>query len=179
MIARASIVSGQGPKWRSATAIDLDAIEKIANVVHPVLTESREVLAGKLRLFPEGCFVLAEDGAVQGYAFVHPWLVNDIPKLNEFLLSVPLKPDCLLIHDVAVLQRARGKGASKALLELVAKLAKEREIPTLVLVSVYNSHLHWARLGFEVVDNELIAGKLNSYGETARYMVHRLRADNA
>jgi hypothetical protein len=61
------------------------------------------------------------------------------------------------------------------LLELIAKLAKEREIPNLMLVSVYNSHLHWARLGFEVLSNELIAGKLNSYGETARYMVRRLR----
>ena len=75
-----------------------------------------------------------DEGAVLGYAFVHPWIVNDIPKLNEFLLRVPSKPDCLLIHDVAVLQHARGMGASKALLELIAKLAKEREIPTLVLV---------------------------------------------
>lgn len=175
MIASASLVSGQGPKWRPTTAIDLDAIEKIANVVHPDLSESREVFAEKLRLFPEGCFVLAKDGAVLGYAFVHPWLVNDIPKLNEFLLRVPSRPDCLLIHDVAVLQQARGKGASKALLEPIAKLAKEREIPNLMLVSVYNSHLHWARLGFEVVSNELIAGQLNSYGETARYMVRRLR----
>jgi GNAT superfamily N-acetyltransferase len=175
MIARASIVSGQGPKWRSTTVIDLDAIERIANVVHPDLSESREVFAEKLRLFPEGCFVLAEDGVVLGYAFIHPWLVNDIPKLNEFLLRIPSKPGCLLIHDVAVLRQARGKGASKALLERIEKLAKEREIPNLTLVSVYNSHLHWARLGFEVLSNEVIAGKLNSYGETARYMIRRLR----
>jgi N-acetylglutamate synthase-like GNAT family acetyltransferase len=175
MIAKSPIASGQGPKWRSTTTIDLGAIEKIANVVHADLSESREVFAEKLRLFPEGCFVLTDHGAVLGYAFVHPWLVNDIPKLNEFLLRVPSKPDCLLIHDVAVLQQARGMGASKALLELIAKLAKEREIPNLVLVSVYNSHLHWSRFGFEVAGNELTASKLNSYGETARYMVRRLR----
>ncbi|HEY6859283.1 MAG TPA: hypothetical protein VI358_05805, partial [Pseudolabrys sp.] len=112
MIARSSIASGQSANWRSTTAIDLGAIEKIANLVHPDLSESREVFAEKLQLFPEGCFVLTEDGAVLGYAFVHPWLVNDIPNLNEFLLRVPSKPDCLLIHDVAVLQHARDMGAS-------------------------------------------------------------------
>lgn len=160
--------------WRQTTASDLDAIEKIANVVHPHLLESREVFAEKYRLFPEGCFAYAENGIVLGYAFVHPWLMNDVPKLNKFLLRVPARPDCLLIHDVAVLQQARGQGASKALLELLTKLAKEREIPNLALVSVYNSHLHWARLGFEIVGDELLAGNLKSYGETARYMVRRL-----
>ena len=79
-----------------------------------------------------------------------------------------------MIHDVAVLRQARGQGASKSLFELVANLAKERNLSYLSLVSVYNSHLHWARLGFKLVSNDLIADQLNSYGETARYMVQRL-----
>lgn len=174
MTAKDPIVSGEAAKWRSTTAADLDAIQKIANVVHPELAESSEVFAEKLRLFPEGCFVLADDGVVLGYAFVHPWRLNDVPKLNEFLRRIPSEPDCLLIHDVAVLQWARGRGASKALLDLIANLARDREIPNLALVSVYNSHLHWGRLGFEVVSNELIVAKLNSYGGTASYMVRAL-----
>ena len=167
----------QVAKWRATTATDLDAIQTIANVVHPDLMEGREIFAEKLRLCPEGCFVFVVDGVVSGYAFVHPWLLNDIPKLNEFLLRIPSQPDCLLIHDVALLQQARGRGASRALLERIAKLAKEREIPNLVLVSVYDSHMHWAHLGFEIVSNELVADRLNSYGENARYMVRRLCAD--
>ena len=167
--------SVKAAKWRPTTATDLEAIQTIANVVHPDLSERREIFAEKLRLFSEGCFVFVEDGVILGYAFVHPWLLNNIPKLNEFLLRIPSTPDCLLIHDVALLQQARGRGAARALLERIAKLAREREIPNIVLVSVYNSHLHWAHLGFEVVGNELVADGLKSYGENARYMVRRLR----
>ena len=88
--------SVKAAKWRPTTATDLEAIQTIANVVHPDLSERREIFAEKLRLFSEGCFVFVEDGAILGYAFVHPWLLNNIPKLNEFLLRIPSKPDCLL-----------------------------------------------------------------------------------
>ena len=84
--------SGQGAKWRLTSETDLVAIEKIANAVHPDLPERSEVFAEKLRLFPEGCFVLIQDRAVLGYAFVHPWCLNDIPKLNAFLLRLPSSP---------------------------------------------------------------------------------------
>jgi len=170
----ADMITGQGAKWRSTTATDLDDTQKIANVVHPDLLERPEVFAEKLSLFPEGCFVLVRNETVFGYAFVHPWRLNDIPKLNEFLLHLPLAPECVLIHDVAVLQQARGQGASRTLTGLIAELAKKRGISNLALVSVYNSHLHWARFGFELVSNDILADKLKSYGETARYMVRRL-----
>ena len=173
MIASRSIKSGQSAKWRSTTEIDLEAIEEIANAVHPELSERHEVFVEKRSLFPEGCFVLVHDGAVSGYAFVHPWCLYDIPKLNAFLLRLPQAPDCVLMHDVAVAQQARGHGASSALVGLVATLARQRGITNLALVSVYNSHLHWARLGFEQVNNDVIAHNLKSYGETARYMVRR------
>ena len=174
MIANDPMVSDQGVKWRSTKAADLNAIQQIASVVHPELPESNNVFAEKLRLFPEGCFVLVEDGIVVGYAFVHPWRLNDVPKLNEFLRRIPSQPDCLLIHDVAVLEPARGRGASKGLLDLVANLARNRKILNLALVSVYDSCMHWERLGFEVANNELVSTKLNSYNETASYMVRAL-----
>ena len=64
MIASRSINSGQRAKWQSTTAPDLDAIEKIANVVHPAMSERLEVFAEKLNLFPEGCFVLEQDNLI-------------------------------------------------------------------------------------------------------------------
>jgi hypothetical protein len=113
-----------GFKWRSATAGDLESIQKIASAAHPKLSERPQIFAEKLNLFPEGCFVLVQVRLVVGYAFVHPWHLNDIPKLDEFLLSLPTNPDCLLIHDVVVLQQARGKGASQSLVDLIFRLAK-------------------------------------------------------
>jgi GNAT superfamily N-acetyltransferase len=173
MIANDPVVSDEEVSWQSTKAADLHAIQQIASVIHPELPESNDVFAEKLRLFPEGCFVLLKDGLVLGYAFVHPWRLNDVPKLNELLRRIPSEPDCLLIHDVAVLEAARGRGALKALLDLVLDLARNLKIPNLALVSVYNSRVHWERLGFEVESNEL-STKLNSYNEAARYMVRAL-----
>lgn len=174
MIANDPVVSDRGVKWRSTKAADLNAIQQIASVVHPDLPESNDVFAEKLRLFPQGCFVLVEGGVVLGYAFVHPWRLNDVPNLNELLRRIPSQPDCLFIHDVAVLEAARGRGASKALLDLVASLARTQKIAHLTLVSVYNSRMHWEGLGFEVANNKLVSTKLNSYNETASYMVRAL-----
>ena len=174
MIARRSITPSQGAQWRLTKITDLVGIEKIANVIHPDLSEKPEIFAEKLSLFPEGCFVLVENGAVLGYAFVHPWRLNDIPKLDAALLALPLNPECILIHDVAVLPEARGKGASESLVQRTSRLAKKQNVRVLALVSVYGSHLHWLRLGFELVAVEALAPNLASYGETARYMVRRL-----
>ena len=109
-----SMTPPQGAQWRLTTTVDLVDIQKIANVAHPDLSEQPEIFAEKLASFPEGCFVLVNNGAVLGYAFVHPWRLNEVPKLDAPLLALPRNPECILIHDVAVLPEARGKGASEA-----------------------------------------------------------------
>ena len=109
MIARHSITPSRGAQWRLTTITDLVDIQKIAKAIHPDLSEKPEIFAEKLSLFPEGCFVLVENGAVLGYAFVHPWRLNDVPKLDASLLALPHNPECILIHDVAVLPEGRGK----------------------------------------------------------------------
>jgi GNAT superfamily N-acetyltransferase len=160
--------------WRRVRGADLDGIKVVADEVHPNLCERREVLAEKFRLFPQGCFVLVQDGKVVGYAFVHPWRINDVPKLDDYLLALPAEPECLFIHDVALLPTARGKSASKSLIDEVLRLAKIQNVATLSLVSVYGSNVHWARLGFEIARDQGMAAKLASYGQNAYYMVRRL-----
>ena len=167
-------MSGSDAGWRQTNADDLAAIQQIGNVIHPDLLERPDVFAEKLSLFPEGCLILEGDG-VLGYAFVHPWRLNDIPKLDEFLLRLPPDPECLLIHDVAILELARGRGAAGKLMERIATLAKDRNLSYLALVSVYDSHHLWARLGFDLVSSDDLANKLSCYGVTARYMVRSLK----
>jgi hypothetical protein len=159
--------------WRPATPVDLGGIQNIGDSMHPDLPERPEIFAEKLGLFPDGCFVLAQNDAVVGYGFSHPWLLNRIPKLNEFLVRLPSAPNCMLIHDVAVLQHARGSGAAGTLIELIASVARKRALPHLALVSVYNSYALWGRFGFETAFHDGLADRLKSYGESARYMVRR------
>jgi GNAT superfamily N-acetyltransferase len=165
---------GGAPKWRAATAADLDVIQTIGDQIHVDLPERPEVFAEKFTLFPDGCFVLVQNNQVVGYGFSHPWLLKSIPPLDTFLERLPASPECLFTHDVVVLQQARGHGAAGALIKLIARLAGEQGIPYLALVSVYNTHPLWERFGFEVVNDAALTHKLKSYGDTARYMIRRL-----
>jgi hypothetical protein len=160
--------------WRSATARDLVEIHRIGNAIHADLPESPEVFEEKLRLFPEGCFVLTEHARAVGYSFSHPWFLRNIPPLNQLLIRLPASPECILIHDVAVLPPARGRGSTAVLVGLIEKIATSLEISRLALVSVYNTRPFWARFGFEEATDGGLADKLASYGSTARYMVRSL-----
>jgi GNAT superfamily N-acetyltransferase len=162
------------PKWRAATASDLEVIQRIGDEIHVDLPERPEVFTEKFNLFPEGCFALVQDAKVVGYGFSHPWLLKSIPPLDRFLGSLPQSPECLFIHDVVVLQQARGHDAAGDLIEIIARLARQRGIAYLALVSVYNTHPLWARFGFETMTDAALNNKLKSYGNTARYMVRKL-----
>ena len=160
--------------WRPATALDLVEIHRIGNAIHAELPESPEVFAEKLRLFPEGCFALTEHARVVGYSFCHPWRLRSIPPLNELLVRLPASPDAMLIHDVAVLPEARGRGSTAILVGLIETLANRLDISYLALVSVYNTRAFWARFGFEEIADGKLADKLASYGAVARYMMRKL-----
>jgi GNAT superfamily N-acetyltransferase len=163
------------PHWRLATTDDLGAIDAIGNGIHLSLPERPEVFAEKLNLFPAGCRALIQSGEIVGYGMSHPWHLNSIPPLDTFLKALPSRPDCIFIHDVVVLPRARGHGAAEKFVEIVADVACERRIPALALVSVYDTHPLWMKCGFEIVQQTSLAEKLESYGATARYMVRNLR----
>jgi GNAT superfamily N-acetyltransferase len=161
-------------EWRAATTEDLPIIDRIADEIHVDLPERPEVFAEKLSLFPEGCFVLLQNGQPVGYGFSHPWILNSIPPLDTFLKILPCPAECLFIHDVVVLPQARGHGAAGELIEQIATLARRRGIGYLALVSVYNTDPLWARFGFNVEANKALHDKLKSYGDTAKYMVRAL-----
>lgn len=161
--------------WRQAKASDLPDIASVGNRIHDGLHEQPEVFAEKFRLFPEGCFVLESEGELAGYGLSHPWRLHQIPPLNALLESLPHAPQCLYLHDVVVLPQARGRGAVAALVEALVEVANKHGLQRLALVSVHNTKAFWARFGFAPVDDDSLAGKLQSYGEVAVYMVRRLR----
>lgn len=159
------------PAWRPANGADLDAIDSIAATIHPELPERPAVFAEKLRLFPQGCLALVQNGVVVGYGFAHPWKLDTIPPLDTFLRALPEQADCMFIHDVAVLPAARGHDAAGAFIDRIVAVARQNGIPTLALVSVYDTGTLWARYGFQVRSDASLEEKLRSYGATARSMM--------
>jgi GNAT superfamily N-acetyltransferase len=162
------------PQWRPATKPDLDAIQRIADRIHPELPERPEIFAEKLALFAEGCFVLAGEAAIAGYAFAHPWHLKQIPPLDTLLHALPPAPECLFVHDVAVLPEARGHGAAAMLVAILTRVAKKHDLPRLALVSVYGSDVLWAAQGFKPAKDKALQAALTPYGESAKYMMRKL-----
>lgn len=164
------------PHWRPAQLSDLPAIAAVAARIHPDLPESPEVLAEKMRLYPDGCRVLVTGDELVGYGLSHPWKQRRIPPLDRFLARLPGDADCLYVHDVAVLPDFRGGGA-RDYVATIEDLARATGIAALALVSVYATRPLWERFGFRPVtaDAELHV-KLASYGEGATYMLRDLAA---
>ena len=162
------------PRWRPAHAGDLAAIGAIAARIHPELRERPDVLADKMRLYPDGCRVLDAGNEIVGYGLAHPWMQQQIPPLDDFLGRLPDAADCLYVHDVAVLPDHRG-GVARAYVTEIEQLARSSGIATLALVSVYGTRVLWERLGFRsVAADAALRDKLSSYGASATYMLRAL-----
>lgn len=159
------------PIWHPFTADALPAAEAIAAVIHPGMPERTEVFAEKVALAPATARVAVADGRVVGYAIAHPWRLDAIPKLDRFLERLPDTPDCIFVHDVALLPEARGHDLARAFIAHLRAEARARGIGALSCVSVYGTTVLWARLGFVIEARPDLAASLAGYGETARYMV--------
>jgi hypothetical protein len=160
--------------WLPLTVADLPIVDYIADTIHTDLPERTEVFAEKIKLFPQGCFKFVCDNQIAGYGISHPWKLFSIPALDSFLVRCPDDPDCLYIHDVAILQKARGHNAAADYVSIIKAVAHRLLIPTLACVSVYGTDVLWSRCGFEEIHSQELLEKLCSYGGSAKYMIARL-----
>ena len=158
--------------WKPLESGDMPAVFAIAGRLHPGLPERLEVLAEKRRLFPDGCRRLLNGADMVGYGLAHPWRLNAAPKLDAFLEMLPASPDCLYLHDVAILPEGRGRGAAGSYVVYLESLARRQGLGHLALVSVYGTVPLWEKFGFKTV----LAGAppLPFYGPSAAYMLKAL-----
>ncbi|KAJ5389253.1 uncharacterized protein N7496_000321 [Penicillium cataractarum] len=155
--------------WRNLTARDIEGLMCVADEVHPGLPESAPVFAERVKLYPEGCLVLEEDGHVCGYAISHPIRQCQPPALDSLLGEIASDADQYYIHDVAILPRFRGRGLAASCIGRLLVVAKR--YPATSLVSVYGTESFWARFGFvPVLVDEALREKLRDYGEDAVYL---------
>jgi GNAT superfamily N-acetyltransferase len=151
---------------------DLPAVHAVAEIVHPLYPEAPAVAAERLSLYPAGCLVAESEGSLLGYAISHPGLLGRPPALDVLLGSLPEAPDCLYLHDIALLPQAHGLGLGSALVACLLTLAKTEGLPRLALTAVNNSAGYWQRQGFAPYQGDAaLAAKLASYGEDALYLL--------
>jgi len=153
------------------TPQDLTQVQALADAIHVSHPEDPEVLAERQRLYPQGCFVLIEDGRTIGYALTHPWRFAEPPPLNRLLDAIPSPATTYYVHDVALLPDARGKGYAGQITERLVAQARETGLDNLSLVAVNKSQVFWEKAGFRVIAVPDLTPKLASYGPDAALMV--------
>ncbi|KAL9111624.1 MAG: hypothetical protein Q9227_003897 [Pyrenula ochraceoflavens] len=157
--------------WRNLFINDIESLARVADKIHPDLTESDEVFAERVKLFPSGCLALVEGDSNElcGYAISHPIRQQLPPALNSLLRELAPDADQYFIHDLAILPQFRGQGLAQ---ECIVKLfAIAKQFPTTSLVSVYGTSPFWARFGFLPVEiNGALEKKLLDYGDDAIYL---------
>ncbi|MBF0324738.1 MAG: GNAT family N-acetyltransferase [Alphaproteobacteria bacterium] len=133
------------PVWRPMVAADLARVQVIADIAHVDHPEGAEVFANRLALFPAGCLMAADGG---GYCLAHPGKLGRAPALDTVLDRLPDGPDCLYLHDLALLPQARGLGLGRAAVAELARVARAAGLPRIALTAVGHSPAFWAGLGF-------------------------------
>jgi len=160
--------------WRCLPLDRIRDLVKIADSIHPGLSERADVFVERVKLFPDGCLGLfdPETDELYGYAISHPINHRQPPALDSFLNDIDASADQYYIHDLAILPRARGSGSAQKCLELILTIAERYE--TTSLVSVYGTAPFWSKYGFEgcEIDDKLRA-KLVDYGDDAMYLERR------
>jgi predicted N-acetyltransferase YhbS len=157
---------------RMMAETDIPAVLEIQAVCYTEVTpESDESLHAKLRASRSTCFIASLEGDTVGYLISLPWAFSSPPVLNAKTCQLPLAPDCLYLHDLAVAPGARQFGAGRALVEAFLTQLRALGLERASLVAVQNSAPYWERYGFRPVPlTEALKAKLSTYGEGVAYM---------
>ena len=165
-------------EWRPLTAPDLPAVEAIAAIVHPDFPEDGAVFAERLALYPDGTRLFELDGVAAGYVLSHPWMLGELPALNGLLGALPEHADTFYIHDLALLNKARGTGAAAMIVGEIQRHARARGFASMSLVAVNGSLGFWHKHGFRAQRPSMLApalvDKLAGYELAARLMIKAL-----
>ena len=137
---------------RGLTCADLAAVAAVQRACYrDELIESAAAFRGKLMHFPAGCLGLEHDGRLGAYCFCQPWHTGrPLPLDHEpHTEAQDGEPDCLYVHDLAVIPDWRGGGAAGLLLRAVLAIGERERLTRLALVAVQGSEPFWTRRGLQ------------------------------
>lgn len=152
---------------------DIGAAADLANSVHLSYPEDAAVIADRVALYPNGCFVLDDGVTLNGHLVSHPWVRRSLPALNATLGSLPAAPDCYYLHDLALVEAVRGQGHALSAIDLVVGETRACGLDTILLMAVGDAHGYWERVGFEPWSAHR-ADPAKGYGREARAYIRRL-----
>ena len=160
--------------WRAMQAGDIPQVVAISDAVHGDLTESAELFAERLALYPAGCMMFTLGGEATGYLISHPWKPRSPVPLDTLVDALPADAESYYIHDLALLPAARGLGAGRFVVEKALRGAANAGFRVASLVAVNGADSFWEGQGFRYIDDDALALKLQSYGAGTYFMEREL-----
>jgi len=136
---------------RCMTTDDLEAVIAIQARAHlPEFHESRESFACKLARAGETAWMaLDEAGRALGYCLALAWQsALPLPVLDAGQVAAVERPDCLYLHDLAVLPEAGGQQVGRRLAGVACAAAMSLGLRGILLVSLADSAGWWRRQGW-------------------------------
>ena len=139
--------------------------------------ESPQVVAKRLMLYPQSCWLACYQDKVWGYLFSYPSRLGQVNPLGAEFGQYE-QANCLYLHDMAVSPDARGQGVATTLLQQALNYAGTLGLSYAALVAVQNSTAFWQQQQFDLVDDlsEAASLALTSYGADAIYLARRLNS---
>lgn len=157
---------------RPMVAADIGAVLAIQEdaYVGEVL-EEETVISARLNTAPDTAWVAQGKQGVQAYLVTYPSRLGALTALGENF-QCATDPDCLYLHDLAVVSAANGVGMGQALLNEATRYAEDQGYPFSALISVQNSVSFWQRQGYSVVESlsQPQQALLATYAGPAYYM---------
>jgi GNAT superfamily N-acetyltransferase len=157
---------------RAMRESDLDAVLAVqAQCYPPAMQEAGDVVLARLRAAAGTTLVACDDAGVCAYLFAYPSRRGAVTPLGG-RFRLPVRPDTLYLHDLAVAPHALGQGLARTLVGRMLALAAAEGLMHSALVSVQDTQPFWEALGYAAADGD--AAGLASYPPGARYMTRPL-----
>ncbi len=162
----------QNPHVRSMRLADLPDVLRIQAVCYTELVpESIDSFRSKVEASPSTCFVASIEGEIVGYLIALLWDYSAPPELNAQTCCPPDSPNCLYLHDLAVLPAARKAGAGALLVNSFFDALQRSTLRRASLIAVQDSARYWERFGFRVASvSDSLRSKIATYGSQVNYM---------
>ena len=162
---------GDGVRIRPITDADWDAIVAMESRTYADLglSEGRAALRSRADASPDTCFVLDVGARPAGYLLALPYPPSaypDLERAEEAEPSPSSAPGNLHLHDIVVVERLRGRGWGRRLLDHLTVTAGALGFERISLIAVGCSEPFWSARGFSPCPGIVPAG----YGAHAVYM---------
>ncbi len=143
----------------------------------PNMIETESVIRTRLERSSDSAWVIEnKDKTLCGYLVAYRSMLGKLTALDT-AFKIPPQPDCLYLHDLAILPIFQNQKLGQQLVELAHQFALKEKLFYSALISVQNTALFWQKRGYQIWNklDDVQLAYLKTYQTPAYYMVRHVK----